>query len=298
MPVIIPKDLPAADILAQENIFIMHDERARSQDIRALNIAIVNLMPTKIETETQLLRLIGNTPLQVNVDLIHMASHKSKNASSEHLKTFYKDFNDIKNTRYDGMIFTGAPVETLDFHSVDYWDELTQLLDFARDKVCSSMFICWGAQAALYHYYGINKIMLNSKLFGVFEHDVKIRRPIVRGFDDVFFAPHSRHTSWDLDEIKMIDDIEIIASSTEVGAYILVSKDQKFIFASGHSEYGPMVLDKEYQRDLNLGLDIDIPKNYYPNDDPTKKPIVRWRSHGNLLFSNWLNYHVYQETPY
>ncbi|OOB77077.1 MAG: homoserine O-succinyltransferase [Epulopiscium sp. Nuni2H_MBin003] len=298
MPVIIPERLPATDILRNENIFIMHEARAKSQDIRPLNIAIVNLMPTKIETETQLLRLIGNTPLQINIDLIHMSTHDSKHASKSHLDSFYKSFNDIKNTTYDGMIITGAPVETMPFNKVDYWDELTQVLDFAKSNVYSCLFICWGAQAALYYYYGIDKIPLNKKMFGVFEHQVINRKPIVRGFDDVFFAPHSRHTGWDMDTLKSLDSIEIVSLSADAGAYILISHDNRLIFVSGHSEYDPYVLQNEYLRDMSLGLDINIPYNYFPNDNPNLPPMVKWRSHANLLFSNWLNYHVYQETPF
>ncbi|OON92998.1 MAG: homoserine O-succinyltransferase [Candidatus Epulonipiscioides saccharophilum] len=298
MPVIIPKNLPATEVLQAENIFVMQRPRAMTQDIRPLNIAIVNLMPTKIETETQLLRMIGNTPLQVNIDFIHMSTHKSKNASQNHLETFYKNFKEIKSKKYDGMIVTGAPVEKMDFESVDYWKELSQIFEFAKTNVYSTLFICWGAQAALYYYYGINKIALDEKMFGVFKHKVIKSIPIVRGFDDVFFAPHSRHTTWDVNILKQSPMIDIVASSDTAGAYILVSKDDKFIFVSGHAEYDPYVLDQEYKRDKNLGLDINIPYNYYPDDNPQLKPEVKWRSHANLLFSNWLNYHVYQEVPY
>ena len=298
MAVIIPKDLPAAKHLDRENIFSMHEERARTQDIRPLEIAIVNLMPTKIVTETQLLRLISNTPLQVNVDLINMKSHKSKNTSRKHLKTFYKTFDDVKHKKYDGMIITGAPVEKLDFNDVHYWDELTEIFEFADRNVFSTMFICWGAQAALKYYYDIDKIDLSKKTFGVFEHKVIRKRPITRGFDDVFYAPHSRYTRCRIRDIKAEKDLEIVASSREAGAYLLVSKNQRKIFVFGHSEYDPDTLKIEYERDLKKGLNTAIPKNYFPDDDPTKKPIVRWRSHGNLLFSNWLNYHVYQATPF
>ncbi|WP_294467173.1 homoserine O-succinyltransferase [uncultured Anaerofustis sp.] len=298
MAVIIPKDLPASKQLDRENIFVMHEERAKSQDIRPLELAIVNLMPTKIVTETQLLRLISNTALQVKVDLINMKSHTSKNTSHNHLKAFYKNFDDIKHKKYDGMIITGAPVEKLEFDDVNYWEELQEIFDFADKNVFSTMFICWGAQAALNHYYGIDKKDLPEKMFGVFEHKIVRRRPIVRGFDDVFYAPHSRHTQCRIKDIKKIDDLEIVASSREAGAYLLVSKDQRKIFVFGHSEYDPNTLKKEYERDKAKGLNPKVPKNYFPNDDDTKKPIVRWKAHGHLLFSNWLNYHVYQTTPF
>ncbi|ONI38926.1 homoserine O-succinyltransferase [Candidatus Epulonipiscium fishelsonii] len=298
MPVVLPKNLPATEILTNENIFVMHEERAKSQDIRPLNIAIVNLMPTKIQTETQLLRLIGNTPLQVNVDFIHMSTHESKNSSKSHLETFYKDFEEIKLKKYDGMVITGAPVETLNFEEVDYWNELQKILDFAKTNVYSTMFICWGAQAGLYYYYNLNKISLSSKVFGVFEHRVLKRNPIVRGFDDVFFAPHSRHTTWNIDELEKISEVEVVAYSNEAGAYIVNSKDQRFIFISGHPEYDPDVLQQEYKRDLSLNLNINIPINYYQNNEPNTSPVVKWRGHANLLFANWLNYHVYQETPF
>lgn len=298
MPVIIPQALPASETLSRENIFVMHQERAQTQDIRPLSIAIVNLMPTKIVTETQLLRLVGNTPLQVNVDLVHMATHISKNTAQEHLETFYKNFEEIKDRSYDGMIVTGAPVEQLDFQDVNYWNELTAVLDFARERAFSSLFICWGAQAALYHYYGVPKYQLDSKCFGVFEHRVLRRAPIVRGFDDVFYAPHSRHTECRLADIDKVPELAVIAASDEAGAYLTVSHDGRQVFVMGHSEYDPLVLRDEYQRDVDKGLAIAPPKYYFPDDDPTKEPIVRWRSHGNLLFANWLNYHVYQETPY
>lgn len=298
MPVIIPQNLPATEILQKENIFVMRKGRAERQDIRPLNIAIVNLMPTKVETETQLLRLIGNTPLQINVDFVHMSTHESKNASKNHLENFYKDFTEIKHKKYDGMIVTGAPVEMLDFEEVDYWDELLQILEFAKTNVYSTLFICWGAQAALYYYYGIDKIVLDKKIFGVFEHKVVKACQIVRGFDDTFFAPHSRHTSWDNLVLSQSKDFDIVATSDDAGVYILVSRDNKFVFVSGHSEYDPYILEQEYQRDKNLGRNINIPYNYYPDDNPNLAPKVKWRSHANLLFSNWLNYHVYQEVPY
>lgn len=298
MPVIIPAALPATETLTNEQIFVMHEQRAQAQDIRPLKLAIVNLMPTKIVTETQLLRLISNTALQAEVDLIRMASHVSKNVSAEHLATFYKDFEEIKNNQYDGMIVTGAPVEQLSFQEVNYWDELKLIFDFADKNVFSTLFICWGAQAALYHYYGIPKYPLPEKRFGVFEHEVMIKRPIVRGFDDVFYAPHSRHTEFRAGDIAKVDELEIIAQSSEAGVYLVVSKDGRRVFVSGHCEYDPLTLDAEYRRDVSQGKPISVPKNYYPNDDPSCTPVVRWRGHGNLLFSNWLNYYVYQETPF
>lgn len=298
MPVIIPAALPAAEILTNEQIFVMHEQRAKAQDIRPLRLAIVNLMPTKIVTETQLLRLISNTALQVEVDLIRMKSHTSKNVSEEHLQTFYKDFDDIKENRYDGMIITGAPVEQMSFQEVNYWDELKDIFDFADKNVFSSLFICWGAQAALYHYYGIPKYQLPQKRFGVYEHEVMKERPIVRGFDDVFYAPHSRHTEFRAGDVAKVEELEIVAQSQEAGVYLVASRDGHRIFVSGHCEYDPLTLDAEYKRDQGQGKEIAIPKNYYPNDDPSCTPVVRWRSHGNLLFSNWLNYYVYQETPY
>ncbi len=298
MPVIIPAALPATETLTNEQIFVMHEQRAQAQDIRPLKLAIVNLMPTKIVTETQLLRLISNTALQAEVDLIRMASHVSKNVSAEHLATFYKDFEEIKNNQYDGMIVTGAPVEQLSFQEVNYWDELKLIFDFADKNVFSTLFICWGAQAALYHYYGIPKYPLPEKRFGVFEHEVMIKRPIVRGFDDVFYAPHSRHTEFRAGDIAKVNELEIIAQSPEAGVYLVASKDGRRVFVSGHCEYDPLTLDAEYRRDISQGKPISVPKNYYPNDDPSCTPVVRWRGHGNLLFSNWLNYYVYQETPF
>ena len=298
MPVIIPAALPATETLTNEQIFVMHEQRAQAQDIRPLKLAIVNLMPTKIVTETQLLRLISNTALQAEVDLIRMASHVSKNVSAEHLATFYKDFEEIKNNQYDGMIVTGAPVEQLSFQEVNYWDELKLIFNFADKNVFSTLFICWGAQAALYHYYGIPKYPLPEKRFGVFEHEIMIKRPIVRGFDDVFYAPHSRHTEFRAGDIAKVDELEIIAQSSEAGVYLVASKDGRRVFVSGHCEYDPLTLDAEYRRDVSQGKPISVPKNYYPNDDPSCTPVVRWRGHGNLLFSNWLNYYVYQETPF
>lgn len=298
MPVIVPHDLPAKEILLKENIFVMNEERANTQDIRPLKIAVVNLMPTKIETETQLVRMLSNTPLQVNIDLIRPSTYKSKNTSEEHLEKFYKTFKEIKNLKYDAMIITGAPVEKLDYLEVNYWEELKEIMDYAKENVYSTMFICWASQAALYHYYGVEKHRLTSKLFGVFENKVLKESVLTRGFDKYFYAPQSRYTYCKEDDIKNIEEIDIIVKSEEAGFHIAATKDNRFIFISGHCEYDEYTLDREYKRDKGMGLAIEIPKNYYEDDDSSKDIIVRWKSHGNLLFSNWLNYCVYQETPY
>lgn len=299
MPVVIPENLPAFKTLEEENIFVMKEIRALSQDIRPLKIAILNLMPTKIETETQLLRLIGNTPIQVEVDFLHPKTYKSTNTPEEHLVSFYKTFDDIKGQKFDGMIITGAPVEHLDFEDVQYWNELKEIMDYTVHNVYSTLFICWGAQAALYHFYGINKHLLPEKMFGIFTHSVNNRNvKLVRGFDDEFFAPHSRHTTILKEDVLKIPELEIIAESNIAGIYLLANKNGRQIFVTGHSEYDPHTLKREYERDIQKGLDIKIPVNYFYNNDPQKEPIVRWRGHANLLFSNWLNYYVYQETPY
>ncbi|MHC1721012.1 MAG: homoserine O-succinyltransferase [Clostridiaceae bacterium] len=299
MPIIIPKNLPAAKTLRDENIFVMNSHRAVHQDIRPLKIAIVNLMPTKIQTETQLLRLIGNTPLQVEADFIHTETHKSKNTPEDHLISFYKTFDDIKDTKYDGMIITGAPVEKMDFEEVDYWDELKKILDFSVTNVTSTLHICWAAQAGLYHHYGVPKYLLDKKMFGVFPHKVNYKKSkLFRGFDDVFFAPHSRHTEVRKEDILKVSGLHILAESRESGVYIAAAHGGRQIFVTGHSEYDPLTLKAEYDRDSAAGLDINVPSNYYPDNDPAKKPVVRWRGHANLLFSNWLNYYVYQETPF
>ena len=299
MPVIIPEALPATETLTNEQIFVMHEQRAHAQDIRPLKLAIVNLMPTKIVTETQLLRLIGNTALQVEVDLIRMASHESKNVSAEHLQTFYKDFEDIKHTKYDGMIVTGAPVEHMSFQEVNYWDELKLIFDFADKNVFSTMFICWGAQAAIHYYYDVPKYPLPEKRFGVFEHDVlRPHNPLVRGFDSVFYAPHSRHTEIVKAEVTANDNLRILAESPEVGPHIISTENGRQIFILGHQEYDKETLENEYLRDKNKGLDIKVPANYFKDDNPDKGIMFRWRAHANLLFSNWLNYYVYQSTPY
>ncbi len=299
MPIRIPNDLPAAGILQQENIFVMPQDRAIQQDIRPLEIVLLNLMPTKIVTETQLSRLLGNTPLQVNLELLQMSTHESKNVSAGHMQAFYKTFDQIKDRKFDGMVITGAPVELMPFEEVDYWDELCQIMEWSKTHVHSTFHICWGAQAGLYYHYGINKKELPEKMFGVFPHKADYKRAILlRGFDDVFYAPHSRHTTVLREDIEKVWDLRIIASSDEAGVYIIQTKGGRQIFVTGHSVYDPETLKTEYVRDKNLGKPIEVPKNYFPNDDDTKDPVVRWRGHANLLFSNWLNYFVYQTTPY
>ncbi|MGI6225593.1 MAG: homoserine O-acetyltransferase MetA [Peptococcales bacterium] len=299
MPVVIPQDLPATEILLKENIFVMNENRALRQDIRPLKIAIVNLMPTKIVTETQLLRLLSNTPLQIEVDLVCTASYQPKNTPQEHLLSFYKNFSEIKDKKFDGMIITGAPIEHLEFEKVDYWQELKEIMEFTKKSVYSTFHICWGAQAALYYHYGINKHLLPEKMFGVFKHRVKNTNcMLLRGFDDMFYAPHSRHTSVSKEDILKVPELSILAESDIAGVYLLATKNGRQVFVTGHSEYDPLTLKSEYDRDLNNGEEINIPLNYFPNDDPSQEPLVRWRSHANLLFSNWLNYYVYQETPY
>lgn len=299
MPIKIPNDLPATQVLTNENIFVMTENRAISQDIRPLKILVFNLMPTKIDTETQFSRLLGNTPLQVELELMHTKTHKSKNTSVEHLLTFYKTFDEVKNNRYDGMVITGAPVEQLEFEDVEYWEELCEVFEWTKTHVHSTLHICWGAQAGLYYHFGIKKKPLEKKLFGIFPHTVDYKRSILfRGFDDVFMAPHSRHTTVDRADIEAVPAINILASSEEAGVYAMSTKNGKQIFVTGHAEYDPLTLNKEYLRDKNLGLPIEVPKNYFPNDDDTKPPMVTWRAHANLLFCNWLNYYVYQTTPF
>ena len=299
MPIQIPNDLPAAGILQQENIFVMTQRRAATQDIRPLEIVLLNLMPTKIATETQLSRLLGNTPLQVNLELMMVSTHKARNVSQEHLLTFYKTFNDLKDRKFDGMVITGAPVEHLEFEQVDYWDELCQIMEWSKTHVHSTFHICWGAQAGLYYHYGVQKKQLPRKLFGVYSHYADYKRAILlRGFDDCFWAPHSRHTTILREDLEAVPGLKILASSEEAGVYAVMSKAGRQIFVTGHSEYDPETLKTEYLRDKKLGLNIQVPANYFPNDDDTAEPIVRWRGHANLLFSNWLNYFVYQTTPY
>ena len=299
MPIQIPNNLPAAEVLQQENIFVMPEDRATTQDIRPLEIVVLNLMPTKIVTETQLSRLLGNTPLQVHIELMHMKSHMSKNTAQEHLLAFYKSFEELKHKKFDGMVITGAPVENLPFEDVDYWTELCEIMQWTTTNVHSTLHICWGAQAGLYYHYGVNKHPLSEKMFGVFEHTKDYPRSILlRGFDDTFWVPHSRHTTILREEIEKVQELKILASSQEAGVYIVSSKQGRQIFVTGHSEYDADTLEREYLRDKNQGLPIAVPKNYYPGDDDTKRPVVRWRGHANLLFSNWLNYFVYQTTPY
>ena len=299
MPVKIPATLPARATLEKENIFVMDEDRAIHPDIRPLRVAILNIMPTKIATETQLLRLLSNSALQVEVTLLHTATHESKNVDPEHLLNHYLTFHDIRDEKFDGLIITGAPVEQMPFKEVEYWDELTDILDWTESNVESTLHICWGAQAGLYHRYGIPKYDLPRKMFGVFEHRILSRtESLLRGFDDIFLAPHSRHTEIRRADVEKVSDLNILAESDEAGLYLLGTKDGRHIFATGHSEYDPFTLKSEYDRDVNKKLPIHIPKNYYPNDDPTQTPTVRWRGHSNLLFSNWLNYYVYQVTPY
>lgn len=299
MPVIIPRDLPATESLAEEFIPVMHEERARTQDIRPLRIALLNLMPLKIVTETQFLRLIGNTPLQVDVDLLMMSEHKSSHTPEKHLFKFYKRFEEVRDKRYDGLIVTGAPVEMLDFEEVDYWQELTEIFDWCNTNVYSSVFICWATQAALYYYYGIPKVELPEKLFGIYEHKLIRNRDITRGFDDVLYAPHSRHTTNRPADIVREKDLKILAQSDDAGVLLTTSRDQRHYYIAGHLEYDPLTLKGEYDRDMAKGMDnVPLPRDYFPGDDPTLEPVVRWRSHANLLYSNWLNHIVYQLTPY
>ena len=299
MPLIIPDTLPAAETLQNENIFTMKQARANTQDIRPHKVIIVNLMPTKIDTETQLARVLANSPLQVEMTLVGMDSHESTHVSREHMLSFYKTIDEIKNEYYDGMILTGAPIEQMPFEDVDYWPELCELFDFARTHVYSNMFICWGAQAALHYYYGIEKRPLDQKLFGVFEHRViRPNNPLVRGFDEVFFAPHSRHTKILREDIEAHKELRILADSKEAGPHIISTDNGRQIFVLGHQEYDKATLAHEYFRDVDKGLPINIPANYFRNDDPEDEILFRWRSHANLLFSNWLNYYLYQATPY
>lgn len=299
MPIKIPDALPAKEILINENIFVMDESRAFTQDIRPLKVAILNLMPTKETTETQILRLLANTPLQVEFVLLHPKSHVSKNTSAEHLEMFYQTFEDVQHQYFDGMIITGAPVEHLEFEEVTYWDELKTIMDWAKERVTSTFYICWASQAGLYHHYGIPKYTLDEKIFGVFPHYVtKQNVKLLRGFDEVFYVPQSRHTEFRKEDIEKVPELEILSESADSGVYIVATKDGRHIFVTGHSEYDPLTLKAEYDRDVNKGINVCIPKNYYPNDDPTQMPKSQWRAHANLLFSNWLNYYVYQETPY
>lgn len=299
MPIRIPDSLPARQILESENVFVMSETRALQQDIRPLRILILNLMPTKITTETQLLRCLSNSPLQVDVEFLRTSTHISKNTPNEHLSTFYKDFADVKDLKYDGMIITGAPVEQLQFEQVDYWNELVQIMNWSRTNVTNTFHICWGAQAGLYYHYGINKHPLSQKMFGIYKHNViNPQEPLMRGFDDYFFAPHSRHTAVRSEDIRGNEGLRLLAESDEAGAYIVISADRRQIFVTGHSEYDRDTLKGEYVRDLGRGLEIQQPVNYFPGGDASAIPTVIWRAHAHLLYTNWLNYYVYQATPY
>nr|WP_303181375.1 homoserine O-succinyltransferase [Lachnoclostridium phocaeense] len=299
MPIRVQNDLPAKEILEQENIFVMDDHRATHQDIRPIRIGLLNLMPLKEDTELQILRSLSNTPLQIDVVFINVSSHESKNTSTSHLNKFYLPFNEVKDQKFDGFIITGAPVEQMPFEEVDYWEELTQIMEWTKTNVTSTLHLCWGAQAALYYHYGINKVPLEKKLFGVFNHKVLNRKiPLVRGFDDVFLAPHSRHTDVPAEKIRQDGRITILAESKKAGAFLSMAQDGRQIFVMGHPEYDRVTLDGEYKRDLAKGLPIEIPENYYPDNDPQNRPLLTWRAHGNNLYTNWLNYYVYQVTPY
>lgn len=299
MPLNIPKQLPAVEMLREENIFVMDSERASGQEIRPLKIVILNLMPLKITTETDLIRLLSNSPLQIEIDFLRLKSHRSKNTSAEHMDAFYTTFDKIKESNYDGMIITGAPVELLDFEEVNYWKEITGIFDWAKNHVTSTLYICWAAQAGLYHFYGVPKYPLPEKMFGVFEHKIYDKlNPIFRGFDDVFYVPHSRHTGIRKEDILKVPGLTLLSESEESGVYMVMARNGRDFFITGHSEYSSHTLDTEYKRDLRKGLPIKMPRNYYRDDNPKNEPIVKWRSHANLMFTNWLNYFVYQETPY
>ena len=299
MPIRTQSDLPAKEILEKENIFVMDENRAMHQDIRPISIAILNLMPLKEDTELQLLRSLSNTPLQVDITFLTVTSHESKNTSMSHLNKFYQTFDDVKEKRFDGLIITGAPVEKMEFEEVDYWEEVCTIMDWSKTHVTSTMHLCWGAQAGLYYHYGIKKHILDHKVFGIFDHRVMNRKvPLVRGFDDHFMAPHSRNTENRTEDIRAIKELTILAESEEAGVFLTIADEGRKIFVMGHPEYDRMTLDKEYKRDLEKGIEISLPKNYYPDDDASQKPNLQWRSHGNALYSNWLNYYVYQTTPY
>ena len=299
MPIKIPNRLPATQTLAEENIFVMTDERAGKQDIRPLQILLLNLMPTKIDTETQLSRLLGNTPLQVELTLMHTSSHKSKNTSEDHLLAFYTTFDQVKERYFDGLVITGAPVEMMEFEEVSYWEELCEIMEWSTTHVHSTFHICWGAQAGLYYHFGVQKKALDKKMFGVFPHVADYKRSMLfRGFDDVFMVPHSRHTTIDREDLEGIPGLKILASSPEAGVFALSTKKGRQIFITGHPEYDAETLGREYWRDVNAGKPSEIPKNYYPDNDPSKAPVSTWRSSANLLYCNWLNYFVYQTTPF
>ncbi len=299
MPLNLPDKLPAIDLLKQENIFVIDNSRASTQDIRPLKIVVLNLMPLKITTETDLIRLLSNTPLQLEISFMKVKSHTSKNTPVEHMKAFYRDFELMRDEKYDGMIITGAPVEHMDFEEVAYWDEISEIFSWARTHVTSTLYICWAAQAGLYYHYGVPKYKLDKKMFGIFEHRASNPLlPIFRGFDDIFYVPHSRHTEVRREDILKVKELDLISESDESGVYMVMARGGREIFVTGHSEYSPLTLDTEYRRDLDKGLPIDMPKGYYRDNDPAKGPLVRWRAHANLFFQNWLNYYVYQETPF
>lgn len=299
MPIKVQSDLPARAILERENIFVMDETRAMNQDIRPLKIGILNLMPLKEDTELQLLRSLSNTPLQLDITFITVSTHESKNTAQSHINKFYEPFCDVKKRRFDGLIITGAPVEQMEFEEVDYWDELVEIMDWADAHVTSTFFICWGAQAALYHFYGLQKTLLPQKLFGLYRHRVQNRKePLVRGFDDEFYAPHSRHTTVDAEAIRNCKDLTILAESPEAGVFIAMAEEGRKIFVFGHPEYDRVTLEKEYLRDKGKGLDIQLPKNYFPDDNSEERPLLMWRAHANTLYTNWINYYVYQNTPY
>jgi len=299
MPLNLPDKLPAIELLKQENIFVIDNSRATQQDIRPLRIVVLNLMPLKITTETDLIRLLSNTPLQLEISFMKVKSHTSKNTPVEHMKAFYRDFELMRNEKFDGMIITGAPVEHMDFEEVAYWDEISDIFNWARTHVTSTLYICWAAQAGLYYHYGVPKYKLDKKMFGIFEHRTNNPLlPIFRGFDDVFYVPHSRHTEVRREDILKVKELDLISESDESGVYMVMARGGREIFVTGHSEYSPLTLDTEYRRDLDKGLPIDMPVNYYRDNDPLKGPLVRWRAHANLFFQNWLNYYVYQETPF
>lgn len=299
MPLNLPDKLPAIELLKEENIFVIDNSRATQQDIRPLKIVVLNLMPLKITTETDLIRLLSNTPLQLEISFMKIKSHTSKNTPIEHMQTFYTDFDDMRNEKYDGMIITGAPVEQMEYEEVSYWGEMMEIFDWARTHVTSTLYICWAAFAGLYHHYGIPKYPLDKKKFGVFEHvTLDPFSQIFRGFDDIFYVPHSRHTEIRKEDILKCPELTLLSESEEAGVYLAMARNGREFFVTGHSEYSPLTLDTEYRRDLDKGLFIELPKNYYKDNDPDKGPLVRWRGHANLLFSNWLNYYVYQETPY
>ena len=299
MPLNLPDKLPAIELLKQENIFVIDNSRASHQDIRPLRIVVLNLMPLKITTETDLVRLLSNTPLQLEISLMKVKSHTSKNTPVEHMKAFYRDFELMRDEKFDGMIITGAPVEHMDFEEVAYWNEISEIFSWARTHVTSTLYICWAAQAGLYYHYGVPKYKLDKKMFGIFEHRANNPLlPIFRGFDDVFYVPHSRHTEVRREDILKVKELDLISESDESGVYMVMARGGREIFVTGHSEYSPLTLDTEYRRDLDKGLPIDMPVNYYRDNDPLKGPLVRWRAHANLFFQNWLNYYVYQETPF